>query len=232
MRIAICDDEPLWREQLAERLEKYYKSLDVLIQCFESGEKLLVQFPKNTFDLVFLDIEMPGVDGLSVAGKLRQEHRECIIIFLTSHTDLAMEGYEVDAFRFLAKPVEETKLYRALQAVEKKMSEDAKIAVTENGTQSYLRCRDIRYIHCENIYLQIVTEDRSYLVRKKLKDILEELPKEWFVQVHRSYIVNMLYVTSFDGHEIALDDGTTVAVSKGKREMFRQRMMQYMKEKC
>lgn len=231
MKIAICDDERLWSEQLAHRLEHYYQSLDVLIHCFDSGTQLLDRFGKGNYDLVFLDIEMPETDGISVARRLRQEYPKCMIIFLTSHTDLAMRGYEVEAFRFLAKPIEDAKLEEALEAAEKRLLDEIRIEVTESGTQRYLDCSDIQYIKSENVYLQIVTGDKTYLVRKKLQDMLTLLPAQWFVQVHRSYAVNLKHVASFDGKEVCLREGSKIQVSRSRKALFQQKMMGYMKEK-
>lgn len=231
MKIAICDDEMLWREQLKTRLENYFRSLDVLIQSFPSGESLICGSQKNHFDLIFLDIEMDGMSGFETAGKLKEQQEDCTIIFLTSHTELAMEGYEVQAFRFLAKPIAEEKLCAALQAFEEKALKDKKIVITENGVKECIRCHEIYYIKCENVYLKLTTQRKIYWIRKKLKELLEELPKEMFAMVHRSYIINMEYVKSFDGNGITLEDGTNIPISKGKREFFKQQMMRYMKEK-
>lgn len=231
MKIAICDDDSVLREQLKNKLEGYFQSLDVLIQNFSSGEDLIDGIEKVTFELVFLDIEMDGIDGFETAKRLKARQPDTTAIFLTSHTDLAMEGYEVQAFRFLAKPIVEEKLYAALQAFEEEFQKDMKIVITENGAQKYIRCKEIRYIKSENVYLKVVTEKEIYWIRKKLKEIAEELPKESFSVVHRSYIINMRYVKSFSGNEIILDDETEIPVSKGKRDFFKQQMMQYMKER-
>ncbi|MGN0353208.1 MAG: LytR/AlgR family response regulator transcription factor [Roseburia sp.] len=231
MRIAICDDEAVFREQLKTKLENYYKSLDVWIQSYASGEDFTYDLEKIQYDLVFLDIEMGGMDGFETAKRLKAQYPESTIIFLTSHTDLAMEGYEVQAFRFLAKPIVEEKLFAALQAFEERLHKVKKIAIMENGTQKYIRCMEIRYIKSENVYLKVVTEREIYWVRKKLKEILEELPSEMFVMVHRSYIINLEYVKCFNGTEIILEDETEIPVSKGKRDFFKQQMMRYMKEK-
>lgn len=231
MKIAICDDEALWREQLKEQLESYYHSLDVLIQGFPSGEAFLQESEKRKFDLVFLDIEMEGIDGFQTARLLRNSQPDITVIFLTSHTDLAMEGYEVQAFRFLAKPIVKEKLYAALRVFEEGICNDRKIEVSEDGICKIIKCHEIRYVKSENVYLQVITEQDNYRIRRKLKELLEELPKDIFIMVHRSYIINLQHVKSFSGNEITLDDGTSIPVSRGNRDLFRQQIMRYMKEK-
>ena len=111
MRIAICDDEKILQEQLKVEIEGYFNSLDIMTVCFNSGEALLVDFEKNQYDIVFLDIEMNGLNGLQTAKYLHEKKKDLPIVLVTSHTELAMEGYEVQAFRFLGKPIDRNKLY-------------------------------------------------------------------------------------------------------------------------
>ncbi|MBQ6889131.1 MAG: response regulator transcription factor [Lachnospiraceae bacterium] len=231
MKIAICDDEVVFQQELKDKLEKYYNSLDVLIQGFTTGEALVKSFEKDRYDLIFLDIEMDGMDGFTTARLLKEQQSDITVIFLTGHTEMAMEGYEVQAFRFLAKPIEQDRLYSALRAFGERFQTEKKVVISENGKQRLIRCREIKYIKSENVYLQIVTEKEEYWVRKKQKELLEELPKDYFVAVHRSHIVNMEYVKCFGGNEIILEGETKIPVSRGKRDLFKQQMMKYMKEK-
>lgn len=231
MKIAICDDSSIFREQLLKELRDYFQSLDVSIYPFTSGEELLKGIEKSEYDIIFLDIEMGGIDGLETARRIRSENRDVPIILLTSHTELAMAGYEVRAFRFLGKPLEHDRLIQALQAIESQLHDDEKIIITIDGTQKFVLCKNIKYIKSENVYLNLVMNNTSYLIRKKLKEVIKELPEDLFVAVHRSYVVNLMYVESFDGNMILLDDGTSIPVARGNREQFKQKMMRYLKEK-
>lgn len=231
MKIAICDDEEMFREQLKTMLENYYHSLDVLMVPYSSGEELVNEIETKQYDLIFLDIEMKGMNGLETAKRVHSISANLPIIFLTSHTELAMEGYEVQAFRFLAKPIAVQKLQEALCAFEKNLRQERKIMIVEDGMNRYLSCTDIQYIKSENVYLQIVTKQGSHLVRKKLKVQIEELPKDTFMLVHRSYIVNLNEVASFDGNVILLHGGFRIPVSRGNREAFKSQMLQFMKKR-
>ena len=116
MKIIVCDDEKYICEDLEKRLREYYQSLDVLILSVSSGEELLRTMEREPEEAacIFLDIEMKGMDGLETARRLRADYPDLPVLLLTSHTELAMEGYEVQAFRFLAKPLRQEKpvLYR------------------------------------------------------------------------------------------------------------------------
>ena len=229
MRIAICDDEKIFQEEIKREVDKYFNSLDILTICFSSGEELIADFEKNQYDLVFLDIEMKGLSGLQVANYLHSKKKELPIVLVTSHTELAMEGYEVQAFRFLAKPINLSKLQTTLKAVEKLIFDDDKISIYIDGLHRYIKCKSICYIKSENVYLNIVTTKDRYLVRQKLKELIGEIPSKKFIHVHRSFVVNLKYVESFDGENIYLEDGMKIPVSKSKREMFKTQMLKYMK---
>lgn len=231
MKIAICDDEPIFQALIKTEIEKYYNSLDVLIGTFSDGEALVSDMKRNTYDMIFLDVEMAGMDGFETARTIRGMQPDVTIIYLTSHTELAMEGYEVQAFRFLSKPLDRRKMHAALDAYERLVQQQKKIMIVEDGIQKYISCQRIRYIKSENVYLQIVTQDGEHWVRKKMKELLNELPQNMFVAVHRSYIVNMCYIKSFSGNVLLLDDETKIPVSKGNREYFKQQMMHYMRER-
>lgn len=231
MRIAICDDEKIMQEQLKEEIEGYYKSLDLMVLCYSSGEALLADFEKKQYDVVFLDIEMKGMNGLQVARCLHEKKKELPIVLVTTHTELALEGYEVQAFRFLAKPLDRSKVYGALKAIEDLVLEDEKISIVSDGLQRYLPCKSVCYIKSENVYLDIVTTKERYLVRQKLKEVLEQLPKNRFLQVHRSFVVNLQFVESFDGGNIYMDGGMKIPVSKAHREAFKTGMIRFMQRK-
>ncbi len=110
MRIAICDDEEIYRVQLKTILDKLLINVDYDIDTFSDGNILSDAFGKCPYDLVFLDIEMPAVDGITLARKIRAKSENAFIVFLTSHIEYALEGYEVNALRYLTKPVDIDKL--------------------------------------------------------------------------------------------------------------------------
>lgn len=117
MRIAICDDEEKYIYQVKELIEHLYHSLEILIDTCQNGNELLAKYEKYPYDVVILDIEMPAVDGISLARKLRQKSEEVVLIFLTEHVEYALQGYEVNALRYLTKPVKPEKLKEVLDYV-------------------------------------------------------------------------------------------------------------------
>nr|WP_294488398.1 response regulator [uncultured Ruminococcus sp.] len=110
MRIAVCDDEQCFLNYFRGIVKRLYNRLDIITDEFSSGEELLKSFRYKAYDLVFLDIEMPAMDGITLARKLRELSSDVSIVFLTGHIEYAIKGYEVNALRYLTKPAEEKKV--------------------------------------------------------------------------------------------------------------------------
>ncbi|MHC1748933.1 MAG: LytR/AlgR family response regulator transcription factor [Cellulosilyticaceae bacterium] len=230
MKIAICDDEIEFQSRIQTEIEQFYGVLDVEIEGFLSGNQFLKRFKytQEEYQLILMDIEMDGIDGIETARQIREVNKNVAIIFLTSHNEMAVEGYEVNAFRFLTKPLDQKKLWEALQAIEKSKESQYKIEVWDGEKTHFISCCEIQYIQSENIYINIVTSRGKYLIRKKLSLVEEELPKQLFYRLHRSYLVNLRYIHSYDGKKVVLENGKEIPISRNKRCEFKTVMMKYL----
>lgn len=231
MKIALCDDSSIFRNDVRTKVEKYFNSLDLVIDEYESGESLLKALQILSYDLLILDIEMGGIDGLETAKEIRHRGSDMPIILLTSHTEFAMDGYEMGVFRFLAKPVDEGKLYKALDDIAEKMSDERKVMLRIDGEDKMVRVNDILYITASNVYIDVVTKSETLVVRKKMKDMVEELPKELFIQIHRSSVVNVSYVKSVSTGDVVMSDGKKLSAAKPKLMELKSRLMSSMRNR-
>ena len=229
MRVALCDDSNIFRNDIKNKVEAYFNSLDLMIYEYESGECLLKALQILSFDLLILDIEMGGIDGLETAKRIRESGSDMPIILLTSHTEFAMDGYELGVYRFLSKPVQEGKLYNALDSIIQKLGDEKKVMLRADGEDILVKVNDIMYISASNVYLDVVTKDRTFLIRKKLKDMLSELPGDIFLQVHRSNIVNVNYVKSITNAEVVMQDGKKISATKQKAADLKMLLMKGMR---
>jgi two-component system LytT family response regulator len=229
MKIALCDDNSIFRNDVRVKVEAYFNSLDIIIDEYESGESLLKALQILSYDLLVLDIEMGGIDGLETAKRIRDGGSDMPIILLTSHTEFAMDGYELGVYRFLAKPVQEDKLFGALDQLVQKMGDEQKVMLRVDGEDIIVKTNDIMYITASNVYLDVVTKDKTYLIRKKLKDMLKELPEDIFMQVHRSNIVNVNYVKSINNTTIVMQDGENISATKQKAADVKMLLMKGMR---
>ena len=136
MRIAICDDQTDCLEQTAAAVRQCLRGAEARLELFKSGSAFLRAFRSNPYDLVLFDIEMPEIDGITLAKKLRKLHADVPIIFLTSHIEYALEGYEVNALRYFTKPVDPQKLRAVLSVVVERQRQQRMLWIkTELGEQ-------------------------------------------------------------------------------------------------
>jgi DNA-binding LytR/AlgR family response regulator len=228
----VCDDETIFREELIRALYDAFGKLELSCASFSDGDQLLAAHEQGQqFDAVFLDIEMPGRNGMETAGELRSRGFVSPIVFLTSHTELAMDGYEVAAFRFLSKPVREEKLQKTLYDLKAELSEKNRLMIRYEGEELVLLLDDIIYVEARNNQISIVTASEEYTIRKKISDIENELKNlsDCFVRVHRGYIVNLSHVKKHHGNEVFITGDTVLPLSKGYVNHFKEQLFEYVR---
>ena len=155
MRIAVCDDEEKFRTQARDLIDKLVGSMDVVVDAYSDGKRLLEAFDKKPYEVVFLDIEMPSMDGITLAKKLRERSGSVYIVFLTGHVEYALEGYEVNALRYLTKPVKEDKLREVLRFVMDRSTSKRQLMIKEDGEEKLINVSDIIYFEAQNQYVII-----------------------------------------------------------------------------
>lgn len=230
MRIAVCDDELSCRRQLVQAIEGITKSLDVMTSAFEDGRELLRAFSETPFDLVFLDIEMPVINGIETAKKLRELDAHVPVVFLTSHIEYALEGYEVNALRYLTKPVQEDKLREVIDHVTAKLLGRRSLWIKTEDEEIRLPLSEIICFEALNQNILIRTEKRQYKVRHNIADYEKELGGDGFFRVHRSYLVSLHKVSSIGKGELTLVSDIRVPVSRSREKELRDALFSCIKE--
>lgn len=211
MNCIIIDDEPLARDAI-EMLISQTEDLD-LIGSFSSPETVKDFIENNTVELVFLDIQMPGVNGIEFA---RTIPKETFVIFTTAYSEFATDSYEVDAIDYLIKPV---KLERFKKAVEKSLTY-AKLFKADYASNNIERVADdffflkadrrIFKVYFKNIlfiqglkdYAVIHSENQKVITAVNIKTIYDQLPKDMFVRVSKSYVINVKHIDSVDNNTV------------------------------
>ena len=232
LKIAVCDDEKIFCNEMIKALYEFFGKLDLDCAAFLDGEKLITAYESGThFDAVFLDIEMPIKDGMETAMELRNKGFEAPIIFLTSHTEMAMDGYEVSAFRFLSKPVKEEKLQKTLRDLKRELREKKRLIIRYEGEEVVIFIDDILYVEAMNNQVSVVTIGGEYTIRKKISDIENELKEisDCFVRIHRGYIVNLFHVKKHHGNEIFITGDHVLPLSRGLVNDFKKQFFQYVR---
>lgn len=230
MKIAICDDDWHMQQTLRLFIDQTYQDLDMLVDGFTSGEALLaaVQKQSQPYQLILLDIEMRGIDGLETARRVRALLPDCYIIFITSHDEFALTGYEVQAFRYLVKPVQPEKLTEAISAVRAELADQLTLHVEDGPVEALLRVKDIYYIEAQDKRVRVVLKDTAFSDRRGIDEIERALAGEDFFRVHRSYLINFRYVARLDKNEILLVSGEQIPLSRLRKKAFKNAFQTYV----
>lgn len=233
MRIAVVDDQELFRNLISSEITSLFGRNAVQCFLYSDGNEILRAMALGLeYDAVFLDIEMKDIDGMQAAAEIRQISKTVPIIFLTSHTEMAIQGYEVSAFRFLAKPIDRQKLKETLTDLEKHIYKGINITLHVESRDIIVPVSTILYVESANNEVRFVTEQQPINVRMKLSEaqrILSEADCD-FYKVHRCYIVNMKHITKFSSTEIHTSNGQIIPVSRSAALGFRTKMFEYLKQ--
>ena len=232
MRLAIVDDESVYRNQIAELIDSICGRFEVSCFLYADGSELIRSF-ENGFklDAIFLDIEMKDVDGMTAARKIREYSRDIPIVFLTSHTELAMDGYEVEAFRFLSKPVNETKLRETLADLEKRLKVDEKIVLHKDGEEIINSISDLVYVEAANNSVRFCFRRDSVELRMKFTDavkMVDELSPD-FIKIHRSYYVSLAHMKKLSATDVLLDNRETLPVARSASAEAKQKLLEFIR---
>lgn len=231
LRIALCDDETESRDALRFQLEKILvEGLEEIVYEFSAGTNAASWLAKHPgeLDLLFLDVEMSGLNGMETAKRIRDFNAELIIVFVTGYADYVFDGYQVGALDYLMKPVSVTKLQELLHRVRMKLaSEESQTYTikTMDGTWRF-RLHDILYFYSDKRKAILVTARGEYPFYAKLDDIEKELASS-FVRIHQRYLINPESVDYFKADSVTLG-GAELPCSRKYKETAAARIARTM----
>jgi two-component system, LytTR family, response regulator LytT len=196
IRALLVDDEAPARSELRYLLNAE-SGVEVVGEAATAGEAL--ELARNVhYDVVFLDVEMPGLTGIQAAPLVRERRDPPAIVFVTAHAHYAVDAFAVEAFDYLLKPVDPDRLARVVERLRERAQDDAapveKIAVVAGSRTELLDYEQVHYVQADGDYSRVHTYDRSYLCTASLGELEERLPSARFARIHRSYLVNLAKV--------------------------------------
>ena len=233
MNIAICDDEIQYLDYVAELVEKWSQlhNIDVRVHRFTNGDDLIIGHQKQCMDLIILDIIMPLIDGINTAKELRSLDKNVPIIFLTSSKEFALDSYEVRAFHYLIKPVEQFKIFETLNEFYEKYQEtqESFTAKTSLGFRK-INILDVDYIEAQNKVVIVCLINGVKLEIRELFTTCQEIftLEKGFFKCHRSYIVNLRNVELFTKTQLQTKYHNTIPVSRNCYPGFKEAYFSYM----
>ncbi|NCB29969.1 MAG: response regulator transcription factor [Clostridia bacterium] len=217
LKIAICDDTDCDRDAVGNALHTYVSEehINCSITAFDSAAKVLAC---SGFDLYFLDIMMPLMDGMCLAQKLRDLYPDCGIVFITSSADYAVCGYNVDAVGYLLKPLRQGQLHSTFRRVFSRYAPQT-LELTIHGSQVDTPISTILFMESQlrNTVIYLKNGDPVFL-HQKLEDVWKEAQMHnAFVRCHKSFVVNLDCVLQMENNSFRLIDGTEVPISRSAR---------------
>ena len=231
IKIAVCDDEHHQTEYIKSLVNKWAdgKNIGLTVDMFESAENFKSAWSESKiFDILLLDIEMGGQNGVELARNLRKTDEKLVIIFITGFADYVSEGYDVSALHYLMKPVKEDKFYEVLDKALTSLRKTSRtILFPKTGGDVKIKADDIIYAevlsHTVMLYLADGTSEEFIM---RISD-MEKLLGKGFFKCHRSYVVSMKYVRRVTKTEMILEDGQKIPLSRSLYDDANQEFIKY-----
>lgn len=230
--IAVCDDVQTDREEIAHLTEEICRAEGIRsrIERFEHAEALLEAIQGGEhFALLLVDVLLPGLDGMELARVLRGQNEQASIVFVSCNRELALQGYEVSAARYLAKPLDPEKLKEAILFCYGQYQKERELLVSVGGSMRRIAPRDIYYAEIMGRKCRIRLEQEECDVSFSMSELEAMLPEHDFIRCHQSFLVNWHHVQSLRTDVIELTDKRIVPVSKHRVKQVRQAFVDYMK---
>lgn len=233
MKVLICDDEQTNLEMLKKHIIEYAEAHCLKADIYATVSSKNILENDTAYDLAFLDIQMPDIDGITIAKELKERNEKVVIFFVTAFDEYQDEAMDLHAFRFFEKPFDVQRLYASLDKALQYIDETyINLFLYNSGEDKKILVDDIVYIRRDNRKVILQTKDgKEYVTRRDLNQWMEELPNTFFYQVHKSFLVNLHYITKNSYSVIWLNDTIEIPVASRKQVAFHKYWFQYLKRR-
>lgn len=215
MKIAICDDDSVQLKYIYTLVRKWSNiaknNSDIF--CYSNAEELLFNYTPGCFDVLLLDIQMTGENGISLAKRIRSFNDDAAIIFITAVSDYVFDGYDVGAVQYLLKPINENKLFECLNNFREKAPDKKKIILESDDGSTVVAVDDIIFIEAFSHKTKVVLSDCALFINESIGSIERRLSDDLY-KCHRSYIVNINHINSIKKYDAVMDNGSIIPVSR------------------
>ncbi len=229
MKIALCDDEKpflLWFKKRLERQLPAVQAEEFKIDLYSDGRSLLKAQAKQKYDVIFLDIQMPEIDGMAIARQLWRQSGESIVIFTTVKEELVFQALRVHPFEFLKKSDIENELPRLLRDILRELHRSGELLTLKcrKGMVS-IPVQDVYYLESRRNDIAVYTKEKEYIIRDSLSVKEKELAPYGFIRTHSGFLVNSFHIFMADKMFVILDDGRRVPVSRNRYKIVKEKLL-------
>lgn len=229
MKIVICDDDKVNLNQVKLHIEEYMKEHYIDADFFSTTSPKKILECGEAFDIAFLDIQMPEIDGITLARELKKRNRKTILFFVTAFGDYQDDAMNLNIFRFFVKPFNIERLYSGLDKAIAYLDQSyIDIYLEEESRYIKLPVDSIKYIRRENRRNAVFTVNGNYNVSGDFHELIDRLPNTFFYLVHKSFYVNLHYITEYNYKELHIDS-VRIAIATRKQADFHKHWFEYVK---
>lgn len=232
--IAVCDDEILECSALAKKIKSICENLNTEVSVKEFYHANDMAVSDDNFDLIFLDILMPEINGMEVAKQIRKSKTKSKIVFVTVTKNYVFEAYDVEAYHYLMKPVNQDKLKNIITRAVKDIQTDENkeyLVLSTGKNKRKILLKDILYIESYGRTIVFHCNKEEITEYRKIGELENNLSDKNFFRIHKSFIVNLEHIETYTRKEAVLENGNNLPIAKRRYEAFTKTMMQYIKRK-
>ena len=229
VKISVCDDETKIIEDIKRIIEK--EITDAEISAYTDGDSLLKRMEEDKYDIVLLDIDMPGMSGMDVAASMAENKKKSLIVFVTAHDELVYDSFRYHPFAFVRKTYLEEELIAVLKDCQKEIeSKESHFLFKSEGKNISILTQDILYFEAEANYLVIHEKNAVYRMRSTMTNVENSLRNDGFVRIHKGFLVNQEHIRTMNMEEVTLDTGEKLPMGKSYANEAKTSILRYMRK--
>ena len=226
MRILICDDEKLYVKDIHRNILNFFNEKRIKTSIDTFFDSRFANETASSYDIAFLDIEMQPVNGIDAAAILREKNPNIILFFITAYTQYLDDAFDLNAFRYLSKPLDIKRLFEGLtKALEKIDVTDKKFSVEANNIKKIIKASEIIMVEIDKKNTKITTLNGVFQSKNNISFWIENLNMSFFYQTHKSFIINSNYITDYSRDTVTLCGKYKALISHRNQSGFKKYIM-------
>ncbi len=232
LKAAVCDDEKVVLSELCSKIHEAFENENCQAEIFRTSDpyELLEHIKNNTVDVLFLDIDMPGLSGMDIAQFLVDSNTKTLLIFVTSHDALVYQSFQYHPFGFIRKSHFEEEIGPTAKSISDDLQKKSEYFTFKNG-EGFFRVlfSDIHYFESQSNYVELHSTNRTYKFRRTITSLENELKAKGFIRTHKGFLVNQQHIFAVMGDEIRLSNKELLPIGRTNKDSVKKAILRYMR---